>query len=87
MTKYFKLDKDSREIILDKTKHYNVNIDILDLIIDLKQDVDRLEAEREELKQILNNWKYSASCHCYNCQEDYTRKILEILERNNNGRT
>ena len=40
--KYFKLDKDNREIIIDKYKKYNVNIDILNLIIDLKCENDRL---------------------------------------------
>ena len=40
--KYFKLDKDKREIIIDKYKKYNVNIDILNLIIDLKCENDRL---------------------------------------------
>ena len=40
--KYFKLDKDKREIIIDKYKKYNVNVDILNLIIDLKCENDRL---------------------------------------------
>lgn len=46
--KYFKLDKDKREIIIDKYKKYNVNVDILNLIIDLKCENDRLNMTRFE---------------------------------------
>lgn len=45
--KYYKLDKDKREIIIDKNKKYNVNVDILDLIIDLQQENKRLKANEE----------------------------------------
>ena len=51
MNKYFKLDKDKREIILDKTKKYNVNVDILDLIIDLQQEIDKLTKKCEILEE------------------------------------
>ena len=47
MSKYFKIDRNSREIIIDKHKSYNVNIDILDLIIDL-------QLERDKYKNIIN---------------------------------
>lgn len=52
--KYFKLDKDKREIIIDKYKKYNVNIDILDLIIDLKCENDRLNNIINELEKWLD---------------------------------
>lgn len=51
--KYFKLDNDKREIIIDKYKKYNVNIDILDLIIDLKCENDRLNNIIDELEKWL----------------------------------
>ena len=60
--KYFKLDKDKREIIIDKYKKYNVNIDILDLMIDLKCENDRLnniinELEKDSIAfKKLNAW-------------------------------
>lgn len=51
--KYFKLDKDKREIIIDKYKKYNVNVDILNLIIDLKCENDRLNNIIDELEKCL----------------------------------
>ena len=51
--KYFKLDKDKREIIIDKYKKYNVNVDILNLIIDLKCENDRLNNIINELEELL----------------------------------
>ena len=51
--KYFKLDKDKREIIIDKYKKYNVNVDILNLIIDLKCENDRLNNIINELEKCL----------------------------------
>ena len=60
--KYFKLDKDKREIIIDKYKKYNVNVDILNLIIDLKCENDRLnniinELEKDSIAfKKLNAW-------------------------------
>ena len=51
--KYFKLDKDNREIIIDKYKKYNVNVDILNLIIDLKCENDRLNNIINELEKYL----------------------------------
>lgn len=51
--KYFKLDKDKREIIIDKYKKYNVNVDILDLIIDLKCENDRLNNIINELEKYM----------------------------------
>ena len=51
--KYFKLDKDNREIIIDKYKKYNVNVDILNLIIDLKCENDRLNNIINELEELL----------------------------------
>ena len=51
--KYFKLDNDKREIIIDKYKKYNVNVDILNLIIDLKCENDRLNNIINELEELL----------------------------------
>lgn len=57
--KYFKLDKDKREIIIDKYKKYNVNVDILNLIIDLKCENDRLNNIINELeKYLIDKCKY-----------------------------
>lgn len=53
--KYFKLDKDKREIIIDKYKKYNVNIDILDLIIDLQQEIDRLNNIIDNARKYIEN--------------------------------
>ena len=54
--KYFKLDKDKREIIIDKYKKYNVNVDILNLIIDLKCENDRLNNIINELENTIANF-------------------------------
>ena len=53
--KYFKLDKDKREIIIDKYKKYNVNVDILNLIIDLKCENDRLNNIINESEKYIHN--------------------------------
>lgn len=53
--KYFKLDKDKREIIIDKYKKYNVNVDILDLIIDLKCENDRLNNIIDNARKYIEN--------------------------------
>lgn len=53
--KYFKLDKDKREIIIDKYKKYNVNVDILNLIIDLKCENDRLNNIIDNARKYIEN--------------------------------
>ena len=69
MSKYFKIDRNSRKIIIDKHKSYNVNIDILDLIIDLQLERDQLKSNfkiqleydeclENKLKEIKDTCKY-----------------------------
>lgn len=74
--KYFELDKDKREIIIDKYKKYNVNIDILDLIIDLKCENDRLNNIINELEKYLKeNIKLTKTAVHFEILDDYdTRK-------------
>lgn len=78
--KYFKIDIDSRQIIIDKNKKYNVNIDIINLIIDLQKELNKINLNWEELKQVTKNYKYTNTCHCYNCNKELCDILLDKME-------
>ena len=54
MNELFKIDMDKREIVLNY-KHYNVNIDILNFIVDLlkKQEDIKFYIEQSNIKDML----------------------------------
>lgn len=85
--KYFKLDKDKREIIIDKYKKYNVNVDILDLIIDLQQEIDRLnnvinklEKDLKKRKDIYTNMNGSMNGVAVGCFIYVLDKLKELKD-------
>ena len=86
--KYFKLDKDKREIIIDKYKKYNVNIDILNLIIDLKCENDRLNNIINELEEYIHNELildfYNDDMPCELIINKMEKMIKELKENNEN---
>ena len=65
MSKYFKLDRNSREIIIDKNKSYNVNIDIIDLIIDLQLERDEYKNRIMKTIGALDLYKYDDNTQIY----------------------
>lgn len=67
MNELFKIDMDKREIVLNY-KHYNVNIDILNFIVDLLK-------EREDIKFYIKNSDLDKML--------WGKEILEIIGGNN----
>ena len=67
MNELFKIDMDKREIVLNY-KHYNVNIDVLNFIVDLlkKQEDIKFYIEQSDIKNML-----------------WGKEILEIIGESN----
>lgn len=80
--KYFKIDKNENKIIINKTKSYNVNSDIIDLLIDLKLEKDNYKNRLDKALQLSNeglteDYLNSIEDEFYS---DYSPRARDIVE-------
>jgi len=43
-------------------------------------EIDRLKNNWEELKQIIKNYKYTNTCHCYSCNKELCDILLDKMK-------